>query len=90
MRNFSMVKGPPLLRTTAAVTAFDEVGPGMIPPLAILFSEPADVSIIFRMALPPPRKVPLAQARPSKNSIGFAERLGGAREKRERPFAALD
>src|ERR1700691_3433905 len=51
MRNFSMVKGPPLLRTTAAVTAFDEVGPGMIPPLAILFSELADVTIIFRKAL---------------------------------------
>jgi len=28
-----MVKGPPLLRTTAAVTAFDETGPGMMPPL---------------------------------------------------------
>jgi hypothetical protein len=81
MRNFSMVKGPPLLRTTAAVTALDEVGPGMIPPLAILFSEPADVSIIFRVALPAPRNIPLTQPRPSKNSIHVCRTFTPGREK---------
>jgi hypothetical protein len=33
------------------------------------------------MALPPPRKVPLTHARPSKNSIRFAERLSAGHEK---------
>jgi hypothetical protein len=78
-----MVKGPPLLRTTAAVTAFDETGPGMMPPLkSFIQRASADITITFRKVARP-RNIPLTPPRPSKNSIHICRKPGAAPEKRE-------
>jgi hypothetical protein len=76
-----MVKGPPLLRTTAAVTAFDEVGPGMIPPLAILFSAPRRRYHNFPDGITASPESPINASAAQQNSTRICRAIDARRER---------